>query len=246
MAPNKKRNKMSPKHIQKVDTVIKKPEKKKEACLYAVIGIGRFGFAIAESLAEKGKDVIVIDKDRRKIELASAFTPDAFVMDELNSDNLREAGVAEADVVIIGIGGKLDTSVLATMTVLKLGVKRVIAKATSQEHGDILRLLGAEVIYPEHDMAIKLANKLVSPNIVEYISLSDTVDLTEVNLSEKIRGMTVAELNIRKHFRLNIIAIRHEGILSTEITPDTVLCEKDALTVIGKTDDIEKFGDWLE
>ena len=140
---------------------------KKDEQLYAVIGLGRFGFALAEELASKGKDVLVIDKDREKINRAAEFTDNAFVTDVLVADNLAAAGSADADVAVIGIGARIDVSILTTLNVMKLGVKRVIAKATSKEQGEVLERLGAEVIYPEHDMAIRLAGRLVSPYILE-------------------------------------------------------------------------------
>ena len=221
----------------------KAPREKK---LYAVIGIGRFGFAIAEDLAKRGQDVIAIDIDRQKIDAMSEFTPNAYVVKDLTADNLLEAGVAEADVAIIGIGSHLDTSVLTTMTVLKLGVKRVIAKATSEEHGEILKLLGAEVVYPEHDMAIRLATRLCSPNVLEYISLSEDIDIMEINLTDKAEGKSVLDLNVRRNFGINIIALKQSGKITVDITPDIVLGASDTITVIGKTVDIGRFEESLK
>lgn len=220
-------------------------KKQKSTGLYAVIGLGRFGFALAEELARKGKEVLVIDKDRAKIDAASEFTDNAFVIDELTSENLAEAGVGDAEVAIIGIGDKIDVSILTTLTVLRLGVKRVIAKAMSKEQGEVLALLGAEVIYPEHDMALRLAGKLVSPHILEYISLSDSVDIMEIKLTPKVNGVTVVDLAVRPKFRLNIIAMRHNGEITTDIYPTTELHTDDTLTVIGKTADIAKFEEYL-
>jgi len=224
---------------------MKRKKKRQNSQLYAVIGLGRFGFAIAEELAKKGKEVLAIDRDRAKVDAASEFTPNAFIMDELTAENLAEAGVGEADVAIIGIGEKLDVSILTTMNVIKLGVTRVIAKAKSAEHGEILSLLGAEVVYPEHDMALRLAGKLVSPHILEYISLSDSVDIMELQLTGKISGMTVVELGVRPKYHLNIIAIRRDGEITTNIYPTTELHAEDTLTVIGKTADINRFEDYL-
>ncbi len=219
--------------------------KNKKTQLYAVIGLGRFGFALAQSLAKNGLDVIAIDRDRAKINAAAEFTQSAFVVDELTVDNMREAGVGEADVAVVCIGSKLDTSVLTTMNLMKLGVKRVISKATSTEQGEILSLLGAEVVYPEHDMAIRLATRLASPNVLEYISLSDQIDIAEIQLSPKVEGKTVLELNVRRNFGLNIIAISEGGEMTTDILPDTVLKAANTVTVIGKTVNVKRFEDYL-
>lgn len=219
--------------------------KKNNTQLYAVIGLGRFGFALAQELAKKGKEVLAIDRDRAKVDAASEFTPNAFIMEELTAENLAEAGVGEADVAVIGIGEQLDVSVLTTLNVIKLGVKRVIAKAKTAEHGEILSLLGAEVVYPEHDMALRLAGKLVSPNILEYLSLSDSVDIMELKLTDKVNGITVIEFGIRQNYHLNIIAIRHEGEITTDIYPATPLYAEDTITVIGKNADIRRFEEYL-
>ena len=218
---------------------------KAQDMLFAVIGIGRFGFAVAEELAKKRCDVIVVDRDRQAIDLASEFTENAFLTDDLSYESLKEAGIGEADCVIIGMGGQLEDSVLTTMTVKKLGVKRIIAKANSPEHGEILRLLGAEVIYPEHDMGVRLASKLSSPNIIEYLSLSDELDLVEINLTSAVEGKTVQQLNIRQSFGLNIVAVSHDGTMSADIRPDTTLHATDTVTVIGKKTEIRKFEDYL-
>ena len=127
-----------------------------------------------------------------------------------------------------------------------LGVGRVIAKARSEEQGEVLTTLGAEVVYPEKDMAIRLAHRLTAPHILEYISLSPEIDIMEIALTDKVAGKTVLELDVRKRFGLNIIAVKQEGKLSTEILPTTVLSAVDSLTVIGKTEAIHRFENYLQ
>lgn len=221
-------------------------KRKKSDKLYAIVGLGRFGFALAEELAAKGCDVMVIDRDRNMVDAASDFTDNAFVIDELTRENLEETGIAEADVAVICIGDKIDVSILTTLTVIRLGVPKVIAKATSREQGEVLEMLGAEVVYPERDMALRLAGKLISPNILEYISLSDKIDIMEIKLSEKVEGKTVLDLNLRSRYGLNIIARRHGETISTDILPGMILHASDSITVIGKTASIRKFEDDLQ
>lgn len=221
-------------------------KRKKSDTLYAVVGLGRFGFALAEKLASEGCDVMVIDRDRNMIDAASDFTDNAFVVTELTRENLEETGIAEADVAVICIGNQIDVSILTTLTVIRLGVPKVISKAISKEQGEVLKLLGAEVVYPERDMALRLAGKLISPNVLEYISLNDEIDIMEIKLSEKVEGKTVIDLNLRSRYGLNIIARRRGETLTTDILPDMVLRATDSITVIGKTASIHKFEDDLQ
>lgn len=222
-----------------------KKKKKKSGILYGVIGLGRFGFALAKSIAEAGGDVLAIDKDQVKITLAADFTDNAYRVGELTRENLAAVGVANCDVVVVCIGDKLDTSLLTTMNVLKLGVKRVISKAQTEDQGALLELMGAEVVYPEHDMAVRLAGKLMAPHILEYISLSDEIDIMEIQLTKKTAGKSVLQLNVRGNFGLNIIAIKHEGVISTDIYPSTVFGEEDTITVIGNKKAIRRFEDYV-
>ena len=217
----------------------------KDEQLYAVIGLGRFGFALAEELARQGKDVLAVDREREIVNRAAEFTDNAFVADALKAENLAACGVGDADVAVIGIGAKIDVSILTALNVMKLGVKRVIAKATSEEQGEVLTRLGAEVIYPERDMALRTAGKLASPHILEYISLSDTVDIMELTLTPRVDGKTVLELNVRQKWGLNIIAIRHGGEVNIQISPQTKVSANDTLAVVGRTEDIERFEAYL-
>jgi trk system potassium uptake protein len=219
--------------------------KKKTSELYGIIGLGRFGFALAETLAKAGKDVLVLDNNESKIKEAAAFTDNAFMVGELNKENLQEAGIRNCDTVIVCIGEKIDTSILTTLTVLQLGVKKVISKAISVEQGSILEMLGAEVVYPERDMAIRLANKLISPRILEYISLSDEVDITEIKLTGKVEHSSVADLDLRKKYGLNIIAVKNNNDINTEILPTLTFKKDDMVVVIGKRVNIQRFEDYL-
>ncbi|MBE6597864.1 MAG: TrkA family potassium uptake protein [Ruminococcaceae bacterium] len=220
-------------------------KKKREKKLYGVIGLGRFGFALAESIAKTGEDVLAIDKDQGKVTSAAEFTDNAYRVGELTRESLEAVGIANCDVVIVAIGDKLDTSLLTTMNVLKLGVERVISKAQTADQGALLELMGAEVVYPEHDMAVRLARKLTAPNILEYISLSDEIDIVEIKLTKKTEGKTVLELNVRGAFGLNIIAVKHKDKITTDISPKTVFSADDTITVIGKKESIRRFREYV-
>ena len=220
-------------------------KKRRNETLYGVIGLGRFGMALAQSLAAAGREVLVADREQSKINQAAAFTDNAYRVDELTKENLEAIGLQNCDVVIIGIGERIDTSILATLTVLRLGVKRVIAKAKSEEQGEVLTTLGAEVVYPEKDMAMRLANKLIAPHVLEYISLSDNIDIMEIALTEKVSGKTVLDLDLRRQFGLNIIAVEQDDILTADVRPDMVLRDGDTIAVIGKPEQIKAFEGFL-
>ena len=130
--------------------------RKKEETAYGVIGLGRFGEALAIMLAQSGKEVIVVDRDESKIKEMRQYTECAFVTENLSAETLKEIGIQNCDVVIICIGEKADVSILITMSVIEMGVPRVIAKAFSPEQGAVLEKIGAEVVYPERDMALRL------------------------------------------------------------------------------------------
>ena len=221
-------------------------KKRKSETLYGVIGLGRFGMALAQSLAAAGREILVADREQNKINQAASFTDNAYRVDDLTKENLEAIGLQECDVVIIGVGEQIDVSILATLTVLRLGVKRVIAKAKSEEHGEVLKTLGAEVVYPEKDMAMRLANKLIAPHVLEYISLSEDIDIMEIVLTERVHGKTVVELNLRGQFGLNIIAVEQNDKLTADVRPDMVLQAGDMIAVIGKPEQIKAFENYLQ
>ncbi|MBQ3553025.1 MAG: TrkA family potassium uptake protein [Clostridia bacterium] len=220
-------------------------KKNKSEQLYGIIGLGRFGFALAQELALAGKDIIVLDKDEEKVKAAASFTDNAFVIGSLTAENLRHAGIQNCDTVVICIGEKIDVSILTTLTVIRFGVPHVIAKAMSDEQGSVLETLGAEVVFPERNMAVRVAQKLLAPNVLEYISLSDEIDIIEIKLSERINNKTVLELDLRKKFGLNIIAVRKADNIIIEIEPTLMLSATDTITVVGKKANIRRFEAYL-
>ncbi len=210
--------------------------------LYGIIGLGRFGFSLADSLAKSGQEILVMDCNENRIREAAAFTDNALVVRELSKDSLTESGVQNCDVVFVCIGEKIDTSILTTLNVLELGVKKVISKATSPEHGTVLERLGAEVVYPERDMALRLSKRYTSGHILEYISLNSEFNITELRLSKRIHNKTLKELELRQKYGLNVIAILLEsGIVVTDILPETRLNKEDTIVVCGKEAGILEF-----
>ena len=219
--------------------------RKKSKLTYGVIGLGRFGMALAVTLAESDNDVIVMDREESSIREMRNYTDYAFVTNDLSMEALREAGIHNCDVVIVCIGEKVDVSVLTTMSVIEMGVPRVIAKALSPEQGAVLKKLGAEVVYPERDMALRLGRRLLSGNFLDYIPLDHSVQITQIRIPKRMVGKTVEQIQLRRKYGLNIIAIESGSETTIEVQPDYQLKDGDIIVVIGKADNINTFEESL-
>ena len=136
---------------------------KKAKGSYGIVGLGRFGMALAIELAEAGEDLVVLDQDEEKVRALRDYTEAAYVVKALDKKTLEETGIQNCDVAVVCIGEKMDVSILTTLHLVSMGIPTVIAKAASEEQGQVLRKLGAQVVYPEHDMAIRLAHRLRPP-----------------------------------------------------------------------------------
>lgn len=215
-------------------------KKKKESASFGVIGLGRFGTALAITLAQAGKEVIAVDRDESRVKELRQYTDYAFVADTINSDTLKEIGIQSCDVVAVCIGEKIDASILITMSVIDLGVPKVIAKASSVEQGEVLKRIGATVVYPEKDMAVRLGKRLISSTFMDYIALDNSVEIRQISVPESMLGASVMELNIRKKYGLNIIAVQNGHETNIEIAPDYRFREGDVLVVIGKIKNIDR------
>lgn len=209
---------------------------------YGIIGLGRFGTALAVHLAESGSEIMVIDASEDSIRKLREYTQYAFVIKNgLDKETLEATGIQDCDVVVVAIGENIDTSILVTLHLVSMGVKRVIAKATNADHGEILEKIGAEVVYPERDMAERLASRLLSERIQNLFELKGDIDIAEISLPDSFAGKTVLESEVRKKYKLNIIAITRGKDVITEIRPDEIFDREDKLIVIGKSENIRKF-----
>ena len=216
-------------------------KKKKDSSIFGIIGLGRFGTALAITLAEAGKEVIVVDQNEEKVKAMRQYTEYAFVCDNISKEALSEVGIQNCDTVVVCIGSKIDTSILTTLNVVSLGVPRVISKATSQDQGAVLEKIGAEVVYPERDMATRLGKRLISGNFLDFIFLDNDIEIQQVPVSDSLVGKTIREINIRKQYSLNILAIEHQQDTIIEFAPDYEFLKEDIIVVIGKLQNIRKF-----
>lgn len=208
---------------------------------YGIIGLGRFGYSLALSLSKAGKEVMVLDKDENKIRQIKYSVDEAFIVKSLDKEILEETGIQNCNTVIVGISKEIDISILTTLNIIKMGVPRVIAKATSDEHGSVLEKIGAEVIYPECDMALRLANKLISSRSLDFLKLNGDIIIAEFNVPKIFINKSINESNLRNEFSLNIIAIENSNGTCTEIDPKYVFKEEDAFVVVGSNKNISKF-----
>ena len=218
---------------------------KTEKLSYGIVGLGRFGSALATELAKADADLLVIDHDEEKVRALRELTDNAIVVHSLDKKTLAETGIQNCDVAVVCIGEHIEPSILTTLNLVDLGVKKVIAKATSAEHGEILRRLGAEVVYPERDMAIRLAKRLESSRVLDFIQLSSKINITKFAVPDKMVGKSVAETNLRAQFGLNIIAIVNGPDVLESVHPDYVFRAGDCMFVSGSEASVNELSDWI-
>ncbi len=216
---------------------------KDEKNTYGIIGLGRFGYALALELAQMGADLIVLDADEEKVRELREYTESAFVVKNLDKKTMTETGIQNCDIAIVCIGEHLDTSILTTLNLVSLGVPHIIAKAQSAEHGEILEKLGADVVFPEKDIALRLAHRLEAPTVLDYIRLSEKLNISKLIVPLSIIGKTVIEADIRGRFGVNIIAIENGKDITEIVRPDYVFKSGDILFVSGDREGLSKLSE---
>ena len=220
-----------------------KTQSKKAA--YGIVGLGRFGQALAEELAASGAELIVLERDAEKVREMRELTDNAYVVKSLDKKSLQETGIQNCDVAVVCISEQMDTSILTTLNLVSLGIPRVIAKATSAEHGIILEKLGAEVVYPERDMAVRLAGRLASSLELDMVRLSERVNISSMHVPDQLVGKTVAAANLRPEFGLNIIAIENRSTVLDTIRPDYMFQTDDVLFLAGSREGLLEMNQWV-
>lgn len=208
---------------------------------FGIIGLGLFGSALAENLADSGKDVMVLDSDPNKIKKIQNKVANALVVPQIDRETLEESGIQNCATVIVCIGERIEVSLMAALYVCEMGVPRVIAKAINADHGKLLQQMGVEVVYPEKDMATRLADRLLSSRALDYIELSGEVSIVEMKLTPRFDGQTIMDIGFRKKYHLNVIAVIRSGETIVEIPPDMTLMQKDCIVVVGKNESIRAF-----
>ena len=208
-----------------------------------VIGLGIFGFNIAKDLYESGIEVIAIEKNKDIIQKIKDFSTKAILADGTDKEVIESIGIQEDDIVIISFGEDLAASTLITLHLRELKVKTIIVKAPNEDHKRVLEKVGAtQVIIPEREVADKVAKSLISPNVLDYIPLSDDYTISEIAPPASFMGKTIGELHLRTKYHVEVIAVREMLPDRVRMIPkaDFVIKDSDVLVVIGKEEDIQK------
>lgn len=208
---------------------------------FGIIGLGRFGLALALELTKAGKQVIVLEIEAEKLDAIKDQIENIYPVKTITAEVLEESGISHCHTAIVCIGKDIESNILVTMSLVELGIPRVIAKATSTNHGKVLERIGAEAVFPEVEMGTRLAHSLISTGTLEFLELCEDFSIANIVLSSSFANQNVAQVNLRKRFHLNIIVvIRNEKAIS-EIGPELVLLEGDVLVVGGSNESIKKF-----
>lgn len=208
---------------------------------YAVFGLGRYGIAVARELVFNGMEVIAVDSDERIVNTAADELPICKCADITDPDVIRQLGISNVDVVIIAMANNLEASVMAVTLCKEIGVKTVIAKCANEMHQKILTRVGADkVVFPENESGIRLAKNLLSSGFVDMVSLAKNVSMVELDVKPEWVGKNLIQLNLRKKYSINVVALRRENMVSVDIDPNAPLQGNDKLIVIANPEKLSK------
>jgi trk system potassium uptake protein TrkA len=209
---------------------------------FAVIGLGRFGSSLAKELVRLGHEVLGIDKDEEIIHEMNELLTHTVVADSIDEEALRSIGIRNFDCVVVAIGDDIQASILTAIVLKELGVKKVVAKALSALHGKVLQKIGVDrVIFPERDMGVRVANQLVSPNLLDYIELSKDYTIAELSATRRISGLTLKELDTRARYGCSIVAINKREDVIIAPTAEDIVEEGNIMVLIGTNEQIDDF-----
>lgn len=213
---------------------------------FLVIGLGRFGYALATTLYELGHDVVAVDASEERVERVADLVSHAAIADAGDEEALKSLDVASFDQVIVAIGTDFQASVTATVGAKQLGAKHLVCKATNATMAGVLLRVGAdEVVRPEHDMGVRLAKQLATPSIVDAFNLGHSYEVIEIEVQEKLVG-TLAELRLRNRFGVQVIAVNRAGSLTVSPGAEFEVTSGDNLVIIGVNERIQELREYLE
>ncbi|MBE6704879.1 MAG: TrkA family potassium uptake protein [Ruminococcaceae bacterium] len=200
---------------------------------YAVFGLGRYGIAVAKELVENGAEVIAVDDEQKVVNDAAAYLPICKCADVTDQEVISRLGIGNIDTVIVCMASNLEASVMAVTLCKEAGVKNVIAKCANEMQQKILLRVGADkVVFPENESGIRLAKNLLSSGFIDMISLSNEVSVVEIDVKDEWCGKNLIELNLRKKYGLNIVAVKKGENVNVNINPEQPLEAGTTLIVI--------------
>jgi len=206
---------------------------------FGVIGLGRFGYHVARTLAQGGAEVIACDVDEEKVKEVSEYVSLAYVLDATDAKALKESGIANVDTVVVSIGENIEASILIVVQLKELGVKEVVAKAITPLHGKVLEKLGVDrVVYPEKEMAIRVAHSLLVGEFIEEIPIGEKHSLFELKAFDFMLGKTLRDLDVRRRFGVSVLAIKRGENLIVNPVGDEKVLPGDILVVLGTTEQL--------
>jgi trk/ktr system potassium uptake protein len=209
---------------------------------FLVIGLGRFGGALATDLIDHGHEVLGVDADAKLVQAHATRLTHVVEADSTDLEAMRQLGAGDFDTAVVAIGTDLEASILTTSLLVDLGAKRIVAKAISDAHGKILSRIGAHrVVFPERDMGVRVARSLAGKDVIDYMELDPGFVLLETKTPPDLVGKTLAEAQVRKRYGLTVVSIKSPGQAATYATPETVPQDGDILVVAGETKKVEKF-----
>lgn len=213
---------------------------------FCVIGLGRFGTTVAKTVAELGHEVLGIDIDEEVVQKASPFLTHVAVLDVTDEAALAELGVTNFDVVVVAIGMNLQSNLLSVMLLKDMGVKYLVAKAQTGVQGRMLSKMGVdEVVYPEQDMAVRIAHSLTRDHVLDFFQLSDKISLVEMETPQFLVGINLIDSRLREDYNISVIAVRQGENIMAPPNPMLPLQDDDVLVLVGKNEDVNRL-DQLE
>ncbi|MGC4377948.1 TrkA family potassium uptake protein [Fictibacillus sp. Mic-4] len=209
---------------------------------FAVIGLGRFGGSICREFSNMGYEVLAIDRDIERVNEFSNIVTQAVQANSTDEKALQALGIRNFNHVIVSIGDDIQSSILTTLLLKEMGVKKVWVKAQDDYHHKVLEKLGADrIIHPERDMAQRVAQLITSDKIIDFIELSNEYSIIEIPVSDKLIGKTLTELDVRARFGCNIVAIKRKEEIFVSSIANVKLQNGDILVVIGRNEDLNRF-----
>ncbi len=210
--------------------------------VFGVIGLGRFGFHVAKTLAEGGAEVIAIDSDPERVRAVSEFVTRSYVADALDEKALEEAGLFNVDVAVLSIGQRVEASILVAVLLINRGVREIVAKAVNPLHGEVLKRIGVKrVIYPEKEVAQRLARSLLIRGVLAEIPFAEGYSIFEVEAPSWVKGKTLGELDLRRKLGVNVLAIKRGDRILVNPSAQESISEGDLILVLSSEEDLKRF-----